>query len=269
MTRLTLEHLEARETPAVASSGGVVFFLDDATGATTGRFVIDDGFTGPLFVAGLPGGDILIGAGTGGGPRVVRYDPTRTAEVWSVFVGDPDSRTGVSVAAWESYRSPLRAEAHPTRPGDVTGVQRQLDQIPDGIAGYLASTGFKVLVFAAPGGLTTLPEFAALAGQPVGQPGTGGLLWDDVLAATERDATYIRADQADRVIREVGIGLYDRLTASERADWLAVHAATAWVDDSLRLVPQEGFAEAFGWWVRSGRDTGGFFGRLAVTAALA
>lgn len=261
---LTLELLEARETPALASAGGVVYGLDTATGAVQWSRPLDPEFHGPLFVAGLPDGDILIGAGAGGGPRVVRFDVTRQAEAWSVFVGDPATRTGVSVAAWEAYRSPLRAEPHPTRPGDVAPVQRQLDLIPEPVAAHLASTGFRVVVFAPPGGLPTLPEFAALAGQPVGQPGQAARLWDDVTAATTRDVTYVRADRADRAVREAGIGLYNRLTAAERADWLAVHAAAPWESDSLRLVPAEGFAEAFGWWVVGGRDVGGFFGRLAV-----
>lgn len=258
---LRCELLESRDCPALASAGGIVYGISDSTGAVEWSRALDPAFTGPLSVAGLADGDVLVGAGVGGGPRVIRLDGRSLREEWSVFVGDPNSRTGVSVADWQRVQSPLQAVSHATVPGATGAVQQALDEIPDSVAALLRDTGFRVVVYGGSGGLTSLPEFATLAGRPVGVPGVSGT-WDSILSATIRNTTFTRQDQTSRAVRETGIGLWYRITEDQREEWRGIHAATDWESATLRQVPVEAFAEAFGWWVYAGRDFDGFYSQL-------
>jgi hypothetical protein len=204
------------------------------------------------------GDRIWVGAGPGGGPRLQSRDYRTLGVLSDDLIGDPASRTGVGVAAFAPYRSPLRAEPHPDRPGDPA---RDLDLLPPALAGWLAADGYRVLVYAGEA-VTDLPEFAHLRGVPTGVDGDGDRTHDRVTAVGGWYAAYVRDGESWPTLHEVGHGVSPRLTDAERADWLAVHAARAW--DPYLSNPGEGFADSFDRWVRTARDVGGFFGRLAA-----
>lgn len=161
---LRIDRLESRDTPAplYASAGGELRELDPASGATlrTVRPFEQSAAAVPLFVA-TDGDAVYVGAGTGGGPRLDAIDARTLETRWSVFVGDPSTRTGVSVAAWArraslDWHSGIPAvQVHvnriPPLPGvDLSGItlrvlpRDQWDSHPD-VSGYFrpvtATTG--------------------------------------------------------------------------------------------------------------------------------
>lgn len=247
--RPTAEALEARETPALVSSAGVVYGLDDATGAVRFTHPLDPAFRGPLFVAGMSDGDILIGAGAGGGPRVVRFDWTTQREVWSVFVGDPASRTGVSVAAWKGYETALTARPAPADPGDPARVLDFASHLPDDVEAFLAPR-VDVEVYGPP--------------RPVGgfyYPGEGRI--------------SIHEGGGKFFAHEAGHAVHDFVSDEWATRWLVVFAGIDWTTypaggasvDYFRNDPHEAFAESFSLFVKSGgaslsAGVRGYFGDL-------
>lgn len=238
---MRLELLEDRSTPALASSGGVVYFLNNDTGAVLDSYPLDPAFHGPLFVAALTGpgadGDVLIGAGTGGGPRVVRYDYQTGREQWSVFVGDPTSRTGVSVSDWTGYQTALSIHPEPTNPGDPAAVQLEASRLPDGLEAWLApAVDVRVTDYA------TRPPSAEYY-------------------PTEQ---YIRIDAAGwRFTRhEVGHAVQDRITDAERAEWVGLFGGIDWSrypgngnTPYFQADQHEAFAETFALWAGPSRGS--------------
>lgn len=117
---LRCERLEPRALPApvlLASAGGVVY---EST---------PDGYVQRVraFEADVPatlavvGDSVFVGAGVGGGPRVVEYD-RGWREMSSVFVGDPASRSGVSVLGYDRPSLDWRS--------GIPAVQVHVDRIP-------------------------------------------------------------------------------------------------------------------------------------------
>jgi hypothetical protein len=242
----------------MASAGGVVYLLD-GSGRSFTPFESSAAAV-PLQLA-QDGDRIWIGAGVGGGPRLQSRDYRTLAVLSDEFLGDPASRTGVSVAVFQPYRSPLQVESHPLLPGDTAGVQQQVDELPPGLAAWLAADNYRVIVFGGQS-VTQLPEFAWLAGQETPQAGDGGRTYDQVPAVGLRSAAYLSTGAVAATLHEIGHGVWFRLSAEERSAWVAVWSAVEWSDPYLRGNSAEGFAEAFSWWVRAGRDTGGYFERL-------
>lgn len=97
--RLSVEILEGREVPAfLTSAGGLVQIRDDSGGVVQEfRPFEDKAATVPLFISGNEK-TIKIGAGVGGAPRLQIRDRESLRVLTDIFVGDPKSRTGVSVA---------------------------------------------------------------------------------------------------------------------------------------------------------------------------
>lgn len=144
-------------------------------------------------------------------------------------------------------------------PVSTATVRSNSDAIPAGVANYLTSVGYAVNVYADGRHLTDLPRFADLRGVLVyGDPQRR--TWDTITAATS-DQTYLTPEDASRVVRESGIALYNHLTRSEVADWLAVWRATRWDDPVQAGSAVEAFADSFAYFI-NGRDVGGFFARL-------
>jgi hypothetical protein len=232
MSPLTLERLEARETPAVASSAGVAYVLDDDTGAVVWKRPLDPDFAGPLFVAELDG-DILIGAGQGGGPRVVRFDWATQTEKWSVFVGDPASRTGVSVAAFAGYKTTLDIRPDQGSPGDPAAVRLEASRLPAPIGAWLAPH-------------VTVDVYA--------EGRLGGLYRPSL------DTIFIHQDAAKFTLHELGHAVEDHIPADWYARWLDVWADIDWDTfptgsgsvDYFRYHEYEAFAESFSLWVGAG-----------------
>lgn len=91
----------------VAGSGGapVLKVYDGATGnLIVNQFIFEDSFRGGLNIKvadffGLGYSQILIGAGTGGGPRVTLFDASRNLVLLNFFSHDANQRGGVSVDA--------------------------------------------------------------------------------------------------------------------------------------------------------------------------
>lgn len=117
---LRFETLEAREVPAhvlFAASGGVVY---ERVGELWE-------YRATAFEGGVPatlsadGEHVYVGAGPGGAPRVVTYNRGWTATE-SVFVGNPESRAGVSLVGFD------RPSAGLTSTDPV--VQSYLNRIP-------------------------------------------------------------------------------------------------------------------------------------------
>lgn len=253
---MRLEQLEDRSTPALASSAGVVYFLDDATGAVRDSYPLDPAFRGPLFVAGLPDGDVLIGAGAGGGPRVVRWDYATGREQWSVFVGDPASRTGVSVSAWDAYtRTGLSVRNSPNFPADpaaVAAVVAEASRLPDGLEAWLAPN----------------VDIQVQAAQNT-PPGGSYYPGERVIRLDAGAARYTR--------HEVGHAVQDNITAAEYARWLELYSRIEWETfpagtaplDYFRLQEWEAFAHCFDLWAGPSAgssltpDVRGYFDGLA------
>jgi hypothetical protein len=244
----------------LASAGGVVYLLD-GSGRSFTPFESSAAAV-PLQLA-QDGDRIWIGAGVGGGPRLQSRDYRTLAVLSDEFLGDPASRTGVSVAAFTPHRSPLQVESHPLLPADPSAVQQQVDKLPPGLASWLASDSYRVVVFSGRS-VTQLPEFAWLAGQETPQTGDGGRTYDQVPAVGLRSAAYISTAAVAATLHEVGHGVWFRLSAEERGDWTIMHSRSNWSDPYLAGDPAEAFAEAFAWWVRAGRDTVGYFERLSA-----
>lgn len=169
---LRVERLEARDVPAyvLASGGGWLYGLDPATGAEQRSLQLDPGYDGALHPAAVDHGDFVVGAGEGGGPRLVRYDGITWTPEWSVFVGDPNSRKGVFPEFLESFSeggSIIRVEPHPEAPGSpssITLIERHLAAMPDGVEEYLAIR--EQVYFSYAGEITDLTEFRDKKGVP-------------------------------------------------------------------------------------------------------
>lgn len=197
-----LEQLEHRECPALASAGGMVYGLDDATGAVMWSRPLDPAFRGPLFVAGLADGDFLVGAGMGGGPRVVRFDGTTLAQEWSVFVGDPATRTGVSVAAFDATRvsvpGPTPAPAPPL-PGPAGGfrIDAQASGFADGghVAAIQSAARRWEQVIGSPNRTLTIDVRAISIDGPGGS--LGQATWDRLAPDGLPDRGFVEIDAAD------------------------------------------------------------------------
>lgn len=237
---LTLTRLDARDTPALASAGGDVFRVDPLTGTSTYLFSpFEPAAAGVPVHLAEEAGRILVGAGVGGGPRLQARDAATLRVVWDTFIGNPDSRTGVSLTPGgvlpatplpiaEGVPSPLRAEPHPTHPGYLPGVQRSLDALPAPLGTALAGAGVRAVVFhGVP--VVGLPEFAHLAGVETPSAGDGDTTYESAYAvySPERRATYLPAD-ADRgtVFHELMHAAFDvLLSEADRAEWYQFHGA--------------------------------------------
>lgn len=96
-----MEELERRCTPSLfASSGGVVSEMNPQSGAVIRSFTPfeQEARDVPLFVS-QDTNTLYIGAGVGGGPRLLAMNKTTFAPKWDIFIGDENSRTGVAVSA--------------------------------------------------------------------------------------------------------------------------------------------------------------------------
>jgi hypothetical protein len=208
---LRLDPLEPRLAPArvlFAASGGVVYER------------VGQGweYRATTFESDVPaslstdGERVFVGAGPGGAPRVVTYDRGWNA-VASVFVGDPESRAGVSLVGFDRPSAGLRAN-HP-------GVQSYLDRVPP-----LAVDLSGVTVTVHPAG-TQL----AAPGLPAGAVGYYAPIAQQI---------HIRADYARLVLHEVGHAVGFIAFGDPTEDFARDFAA--WVDgtpdprfDALRL----------------------------------
>jgi hypothetical protein len=279
VARLAAEPLESRTLPGVlAAAGGEVFELD-AAGRVLARFRPFE-----FDAAGVPvslsaddaAGLLYVGAGAGGGPRIDAFRLDDFARVWSVFVGDPASRTGVGVEAWARPAAPLRAESHPAAPGDPAAVQRDIDTMPRGVAAWLAAGGVRVEVYAPAAKLTDLPEFAALRGVPTGAGGDGGRTYDQADAAEWHLTAFLRADSPGPTRHELGHAAEELVADADWAEWVRVWRAIDWptypsgavVTDYYRLNEGEAFAQSFALWTRGGASlpaaVRGYFDSLAL-----
>jgi hypothetical protein len=261
MPVLTLTPLEPRDCPAaIASAGGVVYLLDGS--GRQFRAFEESAALVPVHLA-QSGGVVYVGAGVGGGPRLQARDYRTLTVLSDELLGDPASRTGVTVAAFEPYRSPLRALPHPSLPAaaaDVARVQGVIDRwIPPDLAGRLAAAGERVLVH---GGrvVTDLPEYAHLAGVETPAPGDGGRTYAAAVALHDagRRAAVVNAAAGEAlVLHELGHATEGLLTPGRRADWLALHAAVDWSRSAFGdylLDPREAWAEAVRLWLTGGRQ---------------
>lgn len=264
----------------MASTGGVVYLLD-GSGAIQGAFRPFEAEAArvPLYLA-QDHGTIWIGAGAGGGPRLQARDAATLAVTADRFIGDPASRTGVSVAAFDPPSGsipsgePLRATSHPASPTDPSAVQRVLDAIPAGVGLWLDSLGATVFAYAGPG-VTVLPEFAAYRGVETAAGGDGGRTWDSVGAATFGSTCYVRGDQPEVAPHEVGHAVSYLLPRAERGAWDSVWAAIDWATFPTRgapaayfaLNPEEAFAESFRLWAagEAPATVGAYFDGVAAS----
>lgn len=261
--RLVVEQLESRDCAAVMYSTGGVVYLLDGTNRTIVPF--EQGAAQvPLFLA-EDSGRIWIGAGQGGGPRLQVRDSTSLAVVSDKFVGNPASRTGVSVAVFRpgvpavDPNGPLQAVAHTVHPGNPIQIQAAINAIPPGPAGWLAGQGATVTVYGGVSGIGLLPEFAALRGQLTPAEGDGNRTWDTVEAAASGDGVWLREDVAAYTAHELGHTVDFNLSAAEhelwRQTWLSIDWATYPTHgapvDYFRLNVQEAFAESFRLWATS------------------
>lgn len=121
-----MDQLESRTTLSVfASAGGVVY---DITHGTSFRPFEQEASSVPLNIS-QDTTTIYVGAGVGGGPRLAAFNLDTTPK-WSVFVGDPESRTGVSVSALPNPKTPMTA-------GDGWTVWLEGDISPDTFKGVV------------------------------------------------------------------------------------------------------------------------------------
>jgi hypothetical protein len=86
-----------------ATSASHVKVFDGASGAEIASFYAFPGFVGGVNVA-VAGGDVVVGAGNGGGPVFAGYDITggNVTQTFSLFAFDPGFRGGVRVAGSEN-----------------------------------------------------------------------------------------------------------------------------------------------------------------------
>lgn len=260
---LKVEQLESRDCAAVMYSTGGVVYLLDGTGRQFTPFEASASQV-PLFLA-EDSGRIWIGAGQGGGPRLQVRDSATLAVVSDRFVGNPASRTGVSVAVFREGvpaaepNGPLLATAHTVYPGTVGPIQSAINQIPPGPAGWLAANGATVTVYGGVSGIGLLPEFAYLRGQLTPAEGDGNRTWDTVEAAAAGDGVWLRSDGAPYVAHELGHVVSFNVPADARAAWRVVFTSMDWSRfptngaplDYFRLNEEEAFAESFRLWALS------------------
>lgn len=260
---LTLEALEPRAVPAAFVLAGGVGYALDALGNVTrtyGQLVEPESRGVPFQVAVSPDGKTaVLGAGGGGGPRVIGLDLDTGVATYSVFVGDPASRSGVGVA-WLADPPPpaLLARPHAALPGDVSAVQREVGRLPLPLQQWVADRGGKVVVYSEKARLTDLPEFAHLRGVPTGSQGDGDRTYDQAAAAAFDKTAYLPADLSGPTLHEVGHVVEDLLPVADvtrfvdsvwqTADWKRWPAQGP--TDYFRLTGAEAFAEGFAIWAR-------------------
>ncbi len=156
----------------------------------------------PVQVAAGTEGSIYVAAGPGGGPRISAFHSYGLYEQWSVFVGDPASRSGVQLSAMpESALKALPHPLFPASPRSVAEAQANLDRIPARLAAPMSDD--RVYVFDRPS-LTDLPEFAHLRGIPTGPTFDGDATYDQVRAAATPGAAFVRADSGWAAGHEAG-----------------------------------------------------------------
>lgn len=87
---LNLLPLDVRSTPAVIAAGGAIY-------GSWGSYVPYVGYTGPLSASLAGNGEVAIGAGSGGGPRVSIVNPATGEVGLNLFAFEPSFRGGVFV----------------------------------------------------------------------------------------------------------------------------------------------------------------------------
>jgi hypothetical protein len=202
---MRLEQLDERLTPAsvFAASGPEVFEYSASGDLLRTIVAFNDAPSIPVHVAAT-NGFIVIGAGVGGGPRMVAINTTNMVELWSRFVGDPNSRHGVNVAVVDSVA--VRARSNATFPPSqraIDAAQSSLDRMYPESADLIS--GWNIQVFDAPA-ITSLERFAPLKG--VETPGNRdhGRTYDQVRSATdlEKKTAYVNASFPHDAIHEAG-----------------------------------------------------------------
>lgn len=180
-----LEPLESRSTPAVyAASGAYVYQLTNSGQVADVLQPFADTRV-PVGAVAVADGLLWVGAGEGGGPHVKAFGLKRHDERVSVFVGDPERRDGVALAA---------LPANTLRAADDL-IQARLDRLPP-----LPGT---VTVFDGP--LTDLPEFAHLRGVETGTTvDPPGRTYDAVDGTALPGHMYVRAGMPRVAYHEYG-----------------------------------------------------------------
>jgi hypothetical protein len=129
-----MELLESRCMPSLfASSQGMVYEVSDGAVIRSFTPFESEANSVPLFIA-QDENEIIVGAGIGGGPRLSAFLKNDFTHLWSIFLGDPESRTGVSVAAMPGFNNTLSAGDGWTiwLDGDIT--EQTFDRVADILA---------------------------------------------------------------------------------------------------------------------------------------
>jgi hypothetical protein len=258
---MRLEQLEPRDALSTfALADGVGYALDAAghVARVYGRLVEPEAADVPFQVATAPDGhSVALGAGAGGGPRVIGLDLDTGDITYSVYVGDPESRAGVGVGWLPDPARILVAAADPELPGDPAAAQAQIGLLPAGLQSWLVAGGAAVDVFAAGRNVTALPRFAGLAGVPTPAGGDGDRTYDAVPAVAAGTTAYEAADAAWATLHELGHVAEAVLDAAGPDGWGPVWAGIDWrtypgTGPTVYYSenPGEAFAESFSLWVR-------------------
>jgi hypothetical protein len=174
--------LDARDAPALVAGAGpgdppAVYLLGDAGEVLASRVVFEGSFRGGVAVA-ADGDRVYVGAGPGGGPRLVTLTADLANKIDDRFVGDPSSRGGLSLAGITRSRDP----AIPADPPTDGPLPVYLDFPPDFAAAGAVAARFAELA-------DPLDRFAVTLRPPDRPPG-------DYLTVVYQDRlTWAAADE--------------------------------------------------------------------------
>lgn len=250
----TLTELTNRETPAFLAvvSGNLELY---GAGGDLLRIYpqVVEPTAVPFQVAASPDGlSAVLGAGAGGGPRVIGVDLKTGSITFSEFIGNPADRAGVGVA-WLNVApaAGLVVQGEPSAPADAAAVQRVtllVNQLPQKELQYLALHGIQVDVYAG-NEITDDPTFASFIGQQTGALGDGGRTYDQVPAVFTGHAAYVNGHvDIQTVAHELGHGAQTGFTASQESEWLDIYNTTTFPNDYEQLNQGEALAQSVMRW---------------------
>lgn len=234
------------------------------------QFVFEPDFRGGVDVSWSKDGDLMIGAGAGGGPRVRTFDVLGGEPLEDYFAFDPSGRDGLLILhgtpidvpyAQKFEKIPIpptpippinifHATPHPVRPGNTTLVEKQIERIPKAQQQLLIDHDAIVYVFEAES-VVELPEWAFLDGLNTSAGGDGNRQFNAVQALQSNFRVWITPFFHLFLLHEIGHTFQDIAGTPE---WIEIWKRQPWEQPYESLNSNEAFAISYNYMIINGES---------------